>query len=53
MPLIIHVKDLKNYFDTSAKQQGKITNIYEDPDSSIFVDKDLIRELEKESLNNP
>lgn len=53
MPLNVIVQDLKNYFEISTKEQGKSTAIFEDPDASIFVDKEVILALEKQSQEDP
>lgn len=47
MKAMIHV------WEDATKERGKNTQLYEDPDLSIFADKELISALEKKVIEDP
>jgi len=46
MPYVESIKAMLAQWEAATKERGKSTQLYEDPDISIFTDKELINALE-------
>ena len=47
MPYVESLKAMLHQWEKATKERGKSTQLFEDPDLSIFDDKELINALEK------
>lgn len=53
LPPVEHIKELIKRFRNAAKARGESTLLYEDPDITFVIDKDVLRELNYKVLENP
>jgi len=53
LPLLESVKELVKCFHRAAKLKGENTLLYEEPDTTAFGDKDLLKELNKVIKKSP
>jgi hypothetical protein len=53
LPPVEHVRELLKRFRGAAKSRGESTLLYEDPDITFITDKDVLRELNYQIVQNP
>jgi hypothetical protein len=53
MPYVESMKAMLAQWEKATKERGKSTQLFEDPDLSIFTDKELIKALEEKCRTDP
>ena len=53
MPYVESIKAMLNQWEQATKERGKSTQLYEDPDLSMFSDRELIKAIEKKIDTDP
>lgn len=53
LPPAEHMRELLKRFRSAAKSRGESTLLYEDPDITFVTDKDVLRELNYQIIENP